>query len=68
MFYNLIIDYFQKKESKHAERITIGSKDSDKELIELIVQYQLENNIRYAADAVRDLCKCALDFKKLIEK
>ena len=51
-----------------AERISIGGKDGDAELVARIVQYQKENNFRYASDAVRSLCEIALGFKNLIKQ
>lgn len=52
---------------KFPQKITIGTKDSDKDLIEKIVSYQYENNIRYSADAVRRLCEDALIIKKAMK-
>ena len=50
------------------DRITIATKNGDAELIKQIVQYQKENNFTFSTDAVRDLCKKALAFKKLVER
>ena len=51
-------------ERKPPNKITIGNKDSDKELVARIFRYQQKKGIRYTADAVRELCEDALDFKK----
>ncbi len=45
--------------------ITIGTAQKDAELLGAILQYQEENKILYTADAVRDLCKYALEVKKV---
>ena len=47
-------------EKNPPQTISIGSKDSGKELILQICRYQEETGIRYAADAVRNLCRSAL--------
>lgn len=55
-----------KKVSKDpAQRITIGNRTNDAELIDRILAYKDENKNASAADAVRELCEIALDFKKL---
>ena len=54
-------------ERKPPHTITIGSKDSDEELIGKIFRYQQEKGIRYTADAVRELCEDALAIKKALK-
>lgn len=54
-------------ERKPPHTITIGSKDSDEELIGKIFRYQQEKGIRYTADAVRELCEDALVIKKALK-
>lgn len=54
-------------ERKPPHTITIGSKDSDEELIGKIFRYQQEKGIRYTADAVRGLCEDALVIKKALK-
>lgn len=51
-------------EKRPPQKITIGSKESDKELIARIFQYQQQKSIRYTADAARELCEDALAIKK----
>ena len=55
------------KDRKPPQKITIGTKDTDTELIEKIFKYQQEKGIRYTADAVRSLCEDALAIKKAIK-
>ena len=47
------------------QRVSIGTKNSDAELIDRILAYKKENKYANAADAVRALCEFALDYKKL---
>jgi len=47
-----------------SRKITIGNKESDRDLIKRILEYQTAKNYVSAADAVRALCEDALDFKK----
>lgn len=54
-------------EKKPPQTISIGSKDTDKELIKKIFAYQQEKRIRYTADAVRSLCEDALAIKKAMK-
>lgn len=54
-------------ERKPPHTITIGSKESDEELIGKIFRYQQEKGIRYTADAVRELCEDALAIKKALK-
>jgi hypothetical protein len=54
-------------EKKKPEKITIGTKESDAELIEKIVMYQQEKGMRYSADAVRALCESALAIKNALK-
>ena len=52
---------------KTVQKITIGNKESDADLIGKIQAYMREKNIRYAADAVRKLCEDALAFKEAVK-
>lgn len=52
---------------KKIQSISIGGKESDAELIEKILLYMREKNIRYATDAVRKLCEDALAFKEAVK-
>ena len=54
-------------ERKPPQKVTIGGKESDKELIKQIFKYQQEKGIRYTADAVRSLCEDALAIKKALK-
>lgn len=54
-------------ERKAPQSISIGAKESDKELIEKIFQYQKEKGIRYTADALRVLCEDALAIKNALK-
>lgn len=54
-------------EKKAPQKISIGNKDSDKELIQRIFKYQQEKGIRYTADAVRSLCEDALAIKNALK-
>ena len=49
------------------QKVSIGNKDSDKELMQRIFEYQQEKGIRYTADAVRSLCEDALAIKKALK-
>ena len=44
---------------------TIGNAQKDSELIKDIINYQKENHLASGADAVRELCKFALEVKKV---
>ena len=55
-----------KKEKLPSQQITVGNRVADAELIERIIAYQKEKNFKSGADAVRALCKDALDIKKAI--
>ncbi|MBQ3724665.1 MAG: hypothetical protein IJS55_07320 [Oscillospiraceae bacterium] len=50
------------------EKITIGNKDGDAQLVAQIVQYQRDHRLTSAAEAVRALCHDALVFQGLIKK
>ena len=54
-------------ERKPPQKITIGNKESDNELIQQIFKYQQEKGFRYAADAVRSLCEDALAIKNALK-
>ena len=54
-------------DKKPPQKISIGTKESDAELIKRIFKYQQEKGIRYAADAVRSLCEDALAIKKALK-
>lgn len=55
----------EKKSTVPKQRISIGTRDADAELIDRIIAYKAENKYANAADAVRALCEFALDYKKL---
>ena len=52
------------KTSEQTHRITIGNTDKDKELIMRITEYKKERNFSSLAEAVRSLCRDALDIKR----
>jgi len=49
------------------QKITIGNKYDDAELVKRIKKYQLEKIFSSAAEAVRSLCKDALDIKNALK-
>ena len=50
------------------QKITIGNRQSDEELMKKIFLYQQKNNIRYSSDAVRKLCEDALAINNALNK
>ncbi len=48
------------------QKITIGNRQTDEELLKKIFLYQQKNNIRYASDAVRKLCEDALAINNVL--
>lgn len=56
-----------RKSREPRQRITVGTRTADAELIDRIIAYKDEKGFANAADAVRALCEIALDFKKLVK-
>ena len=48
------------------QKINIGNRQTDEELLKKIFLYQQKNNIRYASDAVRKLCEDALAINNVL--
>lgn len=49
------------------ERISIGGKNGDQELIQKIVKFQKDNHYSTPTEALRELVKDALKFKELLK-